>query len=395
MTAHSGKPDFLSASCPWRGSSSPGDSIFRRDDRGPLFRKKPHFRMLLAKSPLTLVTVVLCIVFAEFTLRTFVAVRMVGPVGSTYDPIYGKRLKRNYTCLRTSAEFTFQLSTNSWGLRGPEWPRPPEGSLLFLGDSFTMGYAVNDGEEYPELARYEFDARYGKGVVPVVNAGLANNGNRRWIKFLRRDAYPIEPRLVTLQLSENNFADNVNKQLFRLDKGALQELPIPPQSRVGRLVSLIEDAPVLRSTHLMAAIRIASVKLFGGNRKKGQLSHKDYQLTYRMLEETLNICDRHGWPVLVILVSSRDYRPDRFERVRQILHRYKVSVIHAPTKHERPDLYWTEDPHWNAKEHDWVARAVVGQLTSDLQLKAAVDRPAVRITRSHSTSPVATAKLAM
>ena len=372
-----------------------GDSTFRRDDRGRLYRRAPHFRTLLAKSYLTLVSVILCIVFAEFTLRTFVAVRMVGPVGSTYDPIYGKRLKRDYTCQRTSAEFTFQLSTNSWGFRGTEWPRPPEGAVLFLGDSFTMGYAVNDGEEYPELARHEFDAHHGKGMVPVVNAGLANNGNGRWIKFLRRDARPIKPRLVILQLSENDFADNVNERLFSLGKGALKELPIPPQSHVSRLVSLIEDAPVLRSTHLMAVIRIASVKFFGGNLERRELSEEDDQLTYGMLEEVLSICDQREWPVLAILVSSRDYRPDRLARVQQILHRYKVSVIHAPTKHERPELYWTEDPHWNAKGHDWVARAVVGKVTSDPRLRAAVDRPAVRITQSHNTTAVATAKFAM
>src|SRR4029077_19339562 len=105
-------------------------------------------------------TLALC----ELVARLAVTVRNVGPSFTTFDPVYGKRLKRSFACWRITPEFAMHFATNSYGFRGVEPPAPPEHAIVFLGDSFTMGYGVSDGEEFPALIAQAVDH-------PVINAG--------------------------------------------------------------------------------------------------------------------------------------------------------------------------------------------------------------------------------
>ena len=86
--------------------------------------------------------------------------------------------------------------------------------MFFIGDSYTMGYGVSDGEEFPELVRRELVAR--RLEIPVFNAGTGDTGNGRWVKFLRNEGGRLNPRLVILQVSENDFADNLKEGLFAI-----------------------------------------------------------------------------------------------------------------------------------------------------------------------------------
>lgn len=74
-------------------------------------------------------------------------VRNIGPTFTEYDSNYGKKLKSNFKCIRIILEFRMQFSTNLLGFRRPEQMSYPHRFNLFLGDSFTLGYGVNDGEK--------------------------------------------------------------------------------------------------------------------------------------------------------------------------------------------------------------------------------------------------------
>src|SRR6516164_6525617 len=82
---------------------------------------------------------------AEVALRFFFPSREIGPSFTVYDPYYGKRNKANASIPRPGLEFTMRFTTNSLGFRGPEPDEFPIHPILFLGDSFTMGFGVNDG----------------------------------------------------------------------------------------------------------------------------------------------------------------------------------------------------------------------------------------------------------
>jgi len=134
-----------------------------------------------------LLSIVFTVFAGELFVRVFVPVRNVGPTFSSYHPYYGKVLKKNFSCTRIAPEFTMKFSTNSLGHRGPEPAGFPKHPVLFLGDSFTSGYGVNDGEEFPDLVRVALEQRGRTIPIPVVNAGSGNIGNGYWLRFLKAE----------------------------------------------------------------------------------------------------------------------------------------------------------------------------------------------------------------
>ena len=106
-------------------------------------------RVLRNNLALSLIGLLIGIGVSELFVRNFISVRDVGPSFTTYDPVYGTTLKKSFSAQRITPEFTMRFTTNSDGFRGPELGNLSSRSILFLGDSFTMGYGVNDGEEFP------------------------------------------------------------------------------------------------------------------------------------------------------------------------------------------------------------------------------------------------------
>jgi hypothetical protein len=313
------------------------------------------------------------LVATEGMLRFSGVVREVGPALTRYDPVYGKRLRENFQATRTSPEFRIRYSVNSLGYRGPQPERFPEHPILFLGDSLTEGYGVSDGEEFPELIRRALAERYGHLAPPVVNAGIGNAGNGHWVKLLRREARRFQPRLVVLQFTSNDAADNLREQMYGLDtNGQLVERPVAPPGPVHKINELVAAVPGLSSTHLIGfgyqlyhryhAWHVTQAYLPGGIETAA-----DHDLTPRLWEEALSICDDAGWPVVGIAV---EFAGPQLVQLRGILDRHNARIIIVPTKAQRPDLYYEIDGHWNPHGHAFVAqmlqRELSGWVSADL-----------------------------
>lgn len=301
----------------------------------------------------------------ELVLRRFAPARDVGPSFTRYDPVYGKRLKEGASLRRVTPEFTMRLTTNSLGFRGPEPEGPLRGAVVFLGDSFTLGYGVDDGEEFSELLRRALVAQ-GRSV-PVVNAGLGDSGNGRWLKFLHRDASRFEPRLVVLQVQETDFDDNPREGFFSLSvEDELIEQPVAPESLARRAQGWIEALPGLSHSHLIGRFRqlllLYASATAGGDAQGGHTSAESEvvdPLTRRLLEESLALCGEQGWPVLGVLA---DVRGARRAAVEGIFASRGVPLVVVASKLERPDLYYRIDGHWNAAGHAEAARLVLDAL---------------------------------
>ncbi len=318
---------------------------------------------------LLLISISLVFTFAgaEILLRIFVPVRNVGPSFTMHDPVYGKALKRNLSTTRTAPEFTMNLTTNSLGFRGPEPEEFPSHPVLFLGDSFTMGYGVSDGEEYPDLIRQALSGSHPGDAPAIINAGMGNNGNGRWIKFLRSEGASYEPQLVVMQLFANDFDDNVNERLFTLSpESELIELPVPARSGMRRIQELIEAVPGLANSYLIGLARQvvgsraqpAPEPATAAPAPEPSVGDKD-QLTYRLIEEAVALCDQHGWPTLALIVGIEG---ERFEELRQRLSSSGIRYIRFPSKAERPDLYYVVDGHWNAQGHAFAAELILNEI---------------------------------
>lgn len=316
-------------------------------------------------------------VFLELGARLLVPIREVGPSFSVYDPILGSRHKRNLSASRWTPEFTMRISTNSLGQRGPE-PTPADLDaklrILFVGDSFTEGYGVDDGEEFPRLIASRLAAE-GRSVR-VLNEGVGNTGTGRAVRLLRD--HPIEPERATVlvyQASSNDFGDDHRDGFFRLDPdGRLVEAPLPvPQSFLRRVQPVIDRIPGLTYSHAFAALlQVARSRGRAGDAAPTAAPATDdaqrEQLTLRLLAELIASARSRGWPVIVL---TSDAEPEVASRIESVALAESAAFVRMPAKSERPELYYRVDGHWNRDGHVEAAERLRGPI--DRALQAAID----------------------
>jgi hypothetical protein len=345
----------------WAGIATPPQFA---DQRTPIV----NLPASVTNALLLVASVAIGLAVLELTVRLFVPVRNVGPSFTVYDPEYGQRLKRSFSATRYTPEFTMSFSTNSLGFRGPETREPPRDVILFLGDSFTLGYGVSDGEEYPAIVRDTLRKR--RVAVAVLNAGIGDSGNGRWVKFLRHEAARYEPRLVVLQVHPNDFDDNLRERLFELTPtGDLRELPVPPPGLARRLQTLIEAVPGLPYSHLVGLLRELPALRASRSREtdrsgtdadgaRKEASYRD-RLTLRLIAESLRICARNSWPALGLLAG---FDPDRVGLLEHLFAGLGADVVAVPSKDAMPGLYYTIDGHWRLAGHELAARRLLEKL---------------------------------
>lgn len=317
------------------------------------------------------------LLLAELLVRAFVPVRNVGPAFSTFDETYGKRLKRSVHCRRVTPEFTMQFTTNSLGFRGPEPASLPlRHVLLFLGDSFTMGYGVDDGFEFPAVVGQALVERLGPAAPPVLNAGIGDAGNGHALRFLQREATRYAPRGVVLQLCGNDFDDNRCEGLYAIDPtGGLTELP--PRSVTWKrcIQSAVEAVPGLADSHLLGLVRQAA---WGFDRAPAAAPEQPTAtgtpppdddsrraaepLTFALIRECMAACRDRGWPLLVIAV---EWPADHRDALIACCAEFDVPLLEAPTRADEPSLYYRIDGHWNPRGHELMARRVAEHLLLD------------------------------
>jgi hypothetical protein len=318
------------------------------------------WKIWVGRLALTATSLALCLVVLEGFVRCFVTVRIVGPAFTTYDPVLGKRLKPNLSVVRTTPDFTMRLTTNSLGYRGPEPTTPRRGTLLCVGDSFTMGYGVEDGEEFPRLLQRALAARFGSEAPQVLNTGMGGNGNGRWIRFLRDEAARHEPALIVLQVCHNDFTDNLDEGLYTLGpSGALVEHPVPPPTLSDRLQGWVDAVPGLSYSHLLGLVAQSIVRHRDSRGAAAWINPASDELTYALIDRAVDICREHDWPVIVI---TEGLDGDRLDRMRGRCRRSDVPLIAVPVQPCRPDLYHPTDGHWNAAGHAYVAARLAERL---------------------------------
>ena len=322
-------------------------------------------RNTISNTIIVLLTLLVCLVFGELALRRFVPLRDVGPSFTVHDPVLGKRVKPGFSTERITPEFRMRFTSNSLGFRGPETHDFAMAPLLFLGDSFTLGYGVNDGEEYPALVAAELRRRYGEKAPSVVNAGIGDSGNGFWLRFLQTRGQLLRPRLVAMQVFQNDFSDNLNEGLYALAAhGTLHERPVPAPGLLRRLQPAIEAIPFLPDSHLLGLVRqvrLPELRKAHADVSEPQGLRPSDELTLRIIERAITMCAARGWQMLGIVVGLPEARRNA---VNALFARHGVRTVILPEKSARPDLYYVLDGHWNSGGHALAASAVVEALES-------------------------------
>jgi lysophospholipase L1-like esterase len=316
----------------------------------------------------------------ELYLRAFFPIRSVGASLSQYDPLYGSSLKPHLHTVRKSIDFTMRLSTNSLGFRGPEPTTPVTNGVVFLGDSYTMGYGVNDGEEFPALIASKLKTLRPTQSLPVVNMGVGRTGNGRWLRFLRHEASRYSPRVVVFQLMGNDYEDNVLEGLFTLapDQRTLIEQPVPPPGRERQLQRILELIPFLAESYLVGLVRQAwahPASALAPDRKEAHWPGDKAQpydlLTYRIVEESVATAQKNG---VTVVFASVGVEGARSTALGEHLAPLGIRPVRLPSKWEAPELYYRVDGHWNAAGHAAVAETIGRAIVAALDAKTDPER---------------------
>ncbi len=334
---------------------------------------KPVQRRWMRRGLLLIGSAIVAVLLAELLLAVATDVPVRG-FFTVYDPVVGKRYKPGYSGWVIYPEYEAFMRINSRGFRGPEPPPSMDGCVLFLGDSFTEGQGVNDGEEFPALVRKALDERHGSHTVPVVNAGMADTGNGRWIHLLENELAGARPRLVVLEVFTNDIPDNVREGLFRLDDdGLLQPLPAPPPPLSRRLQPWIEWIPGIEYSRLLALTRMLSHQARRGHQSPGGdgaagttsagdesvTAGKPGQLFVALVERALQICRDRGWPTALMAL---DFKGAGLDRLRELALRYEAPFLPIRNRDAHPEYYFPVDGHWTAEGHRFAADLILDKL---------------------------------
>jgi hypothetical protein len=104
------------------------------------------------------------------------------------------------------------LETNSFGLRSPEVAVPkPQGTvrILLLGDSFTFGMRVRNGEVFARQLENQLRHRYPSASIEVVNAGVLSYCPLLEYLQYRHHLHVLEPDLVILNFDMSDVQDHL------------------------------------------------------------------------------------------------------------------------------------------------------------------------------------------
>jgi lysophospholipase L1-like esterase len=124
------------------------------------------------------------------------------------DEDAGYRLAPGFSGRIERAGHVTEFRTNSTGQRGGELGPKTRPRILALGDSFTWGWGVGEGEEWIHVTGDEL-ARRGGPDVQAVNGGVNGYGTESALALLREIGDTVKPDLVLLGFFANDYTDNL------------------------------------------------------------------------------------------------------------------------------------------------------------------------------------------
>ncbi len=144
--------------------------------------------------------------------------------------------------MRTS-EFACKASINALGIRDSAIAGEKKGlRILAIGDSFTYGWGVNDGEAWPEVL--ERHLRQTHPDAEVVNLGAPGAGPRDYALLARRAVPQLQPDLVVVAVVQGDDLAQLHFETGKSNATSLQamlEQALP--NLFGRLNRLASVAP--------------------------------------------------------------------------------------------------------------------------------------------------------
>lgn len=190
------------------------------------------------------VATLLAILIAEWGLRFF-----DGSVSGSesmdsgfilYDSRYGWKLNPGWEGEHRHHDFEVSYKVNPLGFRGPARALTAEQNVFFLGDSFTFGLGVDEGETFVDV----LNSATSSGKPTFSNIGIPGYATDQQLLLLEDIVRYGPDSVVWVVYLGNDLLDNrypfplqaeYAKPFFRLENGRLvsENSPVPRQSKSG------------------------------------------------------------------------------------------------------------------------------------------------------------------
>ncbi|MDZ4861270.1 MAG: SGNH/GDSL hydrolase family protein [Candidatus Hydrogenedentes bacterium] len=258
-------------------------------------------RRILEAAIIVFITGVLLVLGAEVLLRLFFPQVVMFPRWEA-SPAYGVALPRGATMVHARpGKWEFRYSINEDGCRGARLPAASDKSkplIVTLGDSYTMGMGVNDGEEYPAIL-----ARALGNNFRVMNCGSPGWGLTQEVRRFHEFALHHEPDVVILQFCANDPEDGQRDAVTRFvnDGFVFQDTA----RRYNPVFAALSNYRFVQSSQLYAFIRG-----WYEIRRDAQVAHADTTNTVEqeyvsLLGAFARDLDRRKIPLIMISVNGQ------------------------------------------------------------------------------------------
>ena len=345
---------------------------------------------------LILLGVLFALLALEVILRVTDAVPEVGsPLFSFHenDAYLGWIGKPNVRLRYHRPEFDTLVQHDAGGWRQPDPLRPQDAAerILVLGDSFTWGWGVSQGEVFTDRLQAALPP-----TVAVFNRGVIGFGNAQEYLLLERELAAAKYDVVVLMFFINDLADNTDgkdghRPYFELVDGQLVPHNQPALARTSPVQQFVKDhsrAYVFIETELGLIKRRFAGEADDERRYKEAdavefHSLPGYAVTTRLLSEMHRLVREHGARFVIVYVPQRsEFQLDTPFPFVQAVHamvddiatREQIPLIdlspsfRQQTKAGR-ELVYPIDAHWTAAGH---------RLAADTLLASPVFQAALR-----------------
>ena len=286
-----------------------------------------------------------------------------------HDPILGWKLRRGISIARRNSLYISKETINDMGFRTRPLPvvkSPGVKRIVFLGDSHTESYTVNDEEMYPVLIEKALSE-----IRPVEALSLGVGGfstDQELLAYLHYGRI-YQPDLVVLQYCSNDVLFNVLDRYWRGKKPRFQRygdflllsgVPVPNLRDTGIFGSTLLQRSSLILL-LEATLRQLAIKRSVEQEADAEEAWRVTTLLIRDLDRVV----RSDGARLVVFQADRN--PEGEARLRAILE--GLSIPYLETAHAYSDAfdsYWV-DGHWNQKGHHAIAAVLSLALRPYLQ----------------------------
>lgn len=282
------------------------------------------------------------------------------------DPRTIWRYRPGASLVYNTAEFSMRLRLNEDGLRGPP-ASLADGALtvLFVGDSFTFGWGVQEDERFADVLSHRLIQMVPRRNLRFINAGLSSFAFDQQLLILSELMHRYHPSVVVQGLYWMQIRSSFSHEERRSPEGRLQAI-------VDRTVT-IDDGGVLRQRSDAALGAGDWVSYLRGSTRNEDL----WRRTERLIDESAQVVadGKAGYmPFLIptnVEVGGTNWAalgwtsptpPDGVDltqpraRLARMFGRRGIDAIDlAPQFPSAPDaaapLYYPKDGHWTPAGH--------------------------------------------